>query len=169
MTINGVTWSKLLRCFADEMAQWEDNMLRLLVEMVPGLADWLLTDWERNLGLPDGCSPLAATVEQRRQIAHAKYTAKYSGLSTRFYEELAGQFGSTITIVASPSGQPFRVNKARVDRTPEEGINGARLNSLSSFHQWKVIISGSDPNQAILRCMFNRIKPAHTKLVWQTT
>lgn len=166
ISTEGRTWSKLLYCFAEEMTNWENNLLQLLIELVPGLSTWLLPDWERNLGLPDECSPLAPTIAQRQVIAHAKYTVKYSGQSIQFYMDLAAKYDSIITIDSNPGGIPFRVDQSRVDTTPPDGINGSRLNSLGILHTWKVSIDSADPNKDILHCLFYKFKPAHTTLIW---
>lgn len=163
----GETWSKLLNAFAAEIAIFEEAVANLVDESVPGLAVDLITDWENMLGLPDECDELASTLSGRQAVAHAKYTASYSGLSKNFFIAYAASLGSSITVVEQfGGGTPFRVNNGRVTRTPEDGIDGARLWSLGVYHEWEVQISSTDPNKDYLNCYFNKIKPAHTQLVW---
>lgn len=157
----GTIWSKLIWALADEFAVWEYNFSRLMIEIIPGLSTWLLDGWERVLGIiPSG------TEAERQQVAHGKYTAQYSGLSVSVYLGIAAQYGSTITIIEAPSGNPFRVDHNRVDRTPDAGINGARLNSVRATHYWEVKISATDPNRNALRTLFETLIPAHTIMVW---
>jgi uncharacterized protein YmfQ (DUF2313 family) len=161
------TWSKLLNAIAAELSLFDNSVLNLIKESVPGLSLDLLTDWERMLGLPDVCSKLATTVPERQAVAHAKYTTRYSGLSAEFFERYAESIGSTIKVIESfGGGEPFRVDFARVDRTTENGVDGARLWSMGIYHEWAIEISSTDPNKAFLQCYFDKIKPAHTLLYW---
>lgn len=161
--LGGVLWA-----FSDEAAKVEKNLLALPVESVPGLADWLLADWERVLGLPDASAPPPTSEADRQEIAHAKYTAKYDGMAASFYIALAASYGSVIQVVEAPGGGPFRVDQNRVDRTPEDGVNGARLNSaLGSPNYWRIDIGATDPNKARLTVLFQRYKPAHTILLFK--
>jgi uncharacterized protein YmfQ (DUF2313 family) len=164
-------WGALLYAFADEVAIWETDMTNLLIEAVPGLSTKLISDWERVLGLPDETYPENPTLEQRRALVHAKYTAKYSGLSIQFYLDLAETFGVTTLIINEEpgGGEPFRVDKNRVDRTPAEDINGARLNSLYLLNTWTATISSAEVNKDILHGLFLKYKPAHTTLIWIET
>ena len=154
----GENLSKLLYAFADEAAAMETNLLALPVESVPGLADWLLTDWERVLGLPDASAPPPSTPAERREVAHAKYTAKYDGMSAAFYIALAAEYGSTIAITESAAGEPFRVDISRVDQ-------GRTATALNSPNYWQIEISATDPNKDRLIVLFQRYKPAHTILL----
>jgi len=163
------TWSKLMTCFALELERMEQQVVDIYRESVPGLATDLLPDWERMLGLPDECSPLAPTIEERQRIAHLKYTTNYASLNLQFFINYAAALGSSIVITLSPSGNIFRVDHNRVDRTPERGIDGARLGSLGTSAQIKIEMDGSDPNKSYLMCYFNRIIPAHVRIVWSFT
>ena len=154
----GVNLAKLLYPFADEAAMMERNLLALPVESVPGLADWLLADWERVLGLPDASAPPPSTDGERREIAHAKYTVKNTGMSAQFYIDLAASYGSSIAIVESAAGEPFRVDISRVDQ-------GRVATALNSPSYWQIEILATDPNKERLINLFQRYKPAHTILL----
>lgn len=161
---------KILMAFAAELERFEQMITRLRNEAIPGLSYYLLTDWETDLGLPDVCSKLASTIEARQDIAHAKYTGKYTGMSKQFYIDYAASLGFTITVADNPGGKPFRVDKSRVDRTPLEGIDGARLASVGVLHKVSITIVGTSPtvsNQYLI-CRIEQIKPAHIEIVWIT-
>jgi uncharacterized protein YmfQ (DUF2313 family) len=164
--LSGQVWTKLLYVIAIEFDLIGSSIMNLIKNSIPGLSDDLLTDWETELGLPDECSPIAGSISERQQIVHAKYITKYDGLSTTFFVSYAANMGSTITIIENyGGGEPFRVNTARVDRVMGD-IDGSRLWSLRIQHVWEVQISSSDPNKNTLHCIFLKIKPAHTQLVW---
>lgn len=154
--------------FAAELERFEQRITSLRNEAIPGLSHDLLTDWETDLGLPDTCSSLADTIEERQDIAHAKYTGKYTGMSKQFYIDYASSLGFTIFVYDNPGGRPFRVDKSRVDRTPLDGIDGARLASVGVLHKVSIRIVGtsSTVSSAYLRCRIEQIKPAHIEIVW---
>jgi len=158
---------KILMAFASEWERFENRVVQLINESIPGLAYELIPEWETDLGLPDACSKLAITLEERSAIAHAKYTGKYSGQSKSFYIGYAASLGFMITVTDSPGGTPFRVDKNRVDRTPTGGIDGARLGSVGVLHKWLVtVLSSSSVDVRYLQCRFEQLKPAHTEIIW---
>jgi uncharacterized protein YmfQ (DUF2313 family) len=79
-------------------------------ESDPGQAIELLADWERAYGLPDHCSPLTATIQQR-QAALVARIASQGGQSITYYVAVAAALGYTITITEF---RPFRVSRSRV-------------------------------------------------------
>ena len=160
-------FGKLFFAFGHELFNFQERIYSLIREMIPGLARELLPEWERDLGLPDQCSLQTTTVEERSRVAHAKYTTKYTGLSRPFFLQYAQNVGSTVKIYdLVGSGQPFRVDKARVDRTPADGISGARLWSSGATFKWIVEIQKDDPNKNYLHCRFYQMNPAHMVLIW---
>lgn len=161
------TFGELLFAFGHELYNFKERLNALINEMVPGLSRELLPEWERDLGLPDECSLQISTVEERSRVAHTKYTTKYSGLSKSFFINYANNLGSVINVYdLAGSGQPFRVNKNRVDRTPTQGIDGARLWSSGVTFKWIVEIQKDDPNKDYLHCRFLQMNPAHMVLIW---
>lgn len=160
-------FGKLLFTFGHEYWQFTERMVIWFNEMIPGLSTELLPEWERDLGLPDACSGELGSIAIRQRAAHTKYTTKYTGMSKAFYIQYAADMGSAIIILpVNPGGKPFRVNQARVDRTPEGGIAGARLWSTGVNYKWIIKILKTDPNKEYLKCKFNTIKPAWTQIIW---
>jgi len=158
----GKNLGKLLRAFAQEMSELENNLLRLLTEMIPGLSDWLLDRWESVLNIfPSG------SADNRRQAVQNKFTLKFENMSEQFYIGLAAGYGATITINAVPGGGgPFRVDENRVDRTPELGVDGARLNSNFGIRSyWEVKIPTSAQNKNLVVQELLKYKPLHTILI----
>lgn len=165
-----ITWifGKLLFAFGQELFNFEERINALINNMIPGLSTELLEEWETDLGLPDKCSLQISTLEERQRVAHTKYTIKYTGLSKQFFIDYAKALGSTIKVYdLVGTGQPFRVNKNRVDRTPTGGIDGARLWSIGVTFKWVVEIQKDDPNKDYLHCRFIQMNPAHMVLVWK--
>ena len=144
-------FGKLLSCFAAELNRWDDHLLTLIRNGIPGLSDLaeLLPDWELDLGLPEKCFPLGTTEETRRLAANSKYTTKYTGLSEQFFIDLAASYGASITITTGGgAGVPFRANgpvdidETRVGPTTPASDPGRRVWSASQLHVWIVTIDG---------------------------
>lgn len=179
-------WNEFLTVFACELSRLQEDVRNLLKESVPGLSDDLLVDWERVAGIPDECSSLATTKTQRQQIVHAKITqakgestGEFLPLSQQYFIDYAASLNMVITIEVDPGGIPFRTTHKsggslqRVTRMPESyksgtavaRIDGSRLNKLGSLHRWDVtVVSDPDANVNLLKCVFNRIKPAWTEV-----
>lgn len=164
-------FAKLLSAFAGELDRLDDDIQTVLNNAVPGLSGVLLPDWERELALPEDCiaDPDSLTATQRRNAAHAKYTANYAGLSEQFFIDLAASYGSTITIsLGGGVGTPFRTggpsspDVTRVGPTTPADDPDRRLWSVTRLHVWIVNIASSDSNVDLLRCVFGKLKPAHT-------
>lgn len=170
----------LMSCFSTECERFAADFNKLLRESVPGLSTEaeLLTDWERIAGLPDECSPLASTESQRQQVVHNKIYTQYSGLTKQFFIDYAAGLNVTITIEDDPGGSVFRTTHKtgsaiqRVTRmpgsgTPTERIDGSRLNSAQTLFTFAVTVTADpDGNQDVLECIFEKLKPANTQMVF---
>jgi len=163
-----MNFGKILKAFAIALEDFQAYVVKLINEAIPGLSDELLTEWEEELGLPDECGGYAITKEERAAAAHAKYYAKYDGQSKQFYIDYVDNLGGIITIEDySGSSSLFRVDKSRVDRTPLEGIDGARLRSKTSAFKWIVhVYDTGNVSMNYLQCIFEKMKPAHTVIIW---
>lgn len=157
-------FSILLWCFARELGRLEEHVTNFIRETIPGLSTQLLYRWEEEAGLPDNCSPLASTVFQRQVNVHKKITAEYAQ-NIQFYVDYAASFGSTITIIEEPA----EVTVTGVDSSdPEVGeCNETVLSTTGTRHVWTVQIAAGDPNTDLLECIFNQIKQAHTRVVFE--
>ena len=74
------------------------------VESDPGQTIELLAEWERAFGLPDPCTPLNPTLQQRRAALLARIAA-LGGQSPAYLVNVAAQLGYSITITEY---RPFR-------------------------------------------------------------
>jgi len=165
---------RLLSCFASELSRFEADVVRLQRESVPGLSVELLSDWERIAGLPDICTPPSLTTAQRQANVHTKIYLTYSGLSSQFFIDYAAGLGITITISDVSGGDLFRTGHktdGRIQRVtqmpPPDGIDDSRLNSSSVQYQWVVdVVSDPGGNRSLMECVFNKIKPAWTQVIF---
>lgn len=144
----------------------------LLVDSFPGTTTELLTEWEKSLGLPDPCQGLAPTVLQRRAQVIARF-AQTGGQTVDYFISLAAALGYAITItefVPSYFGMSFGDPFGGLDAAYVWQIN-APLVSQEDF-----LFGASDFGDpfstwgnAVLECELQRVKPAHTTLIFSYT
>lgn len=153
-------FADLLMAFAQELDRLDDSLVDLQNEAIPGLSTQLLTDWEGVAGLPDECTPLAPTIEERRVRVHLHITQNKGDQSltewtqhANYFIQYASTMGYTIVVTEPLSGEIFRVGVSRV---------GDRLQGMNYAYTW--IIEGD--YDSTLQCIFNKIKPAHTEIWW---
>lgn len=161
----------LLDGIAQELARLDGRAEVLISEANPATTNEMLPDWERVAGLPDECSEgLDSSVEARRRALLAKLTAT-GGQSAAYYIQVAKALGYDVTITEF---HPFRVGMSKVGEALTNGdwqftwrIN-APADTVSTF---KVGLStAGDPlatwGNDMLECFLNKIKPAHTILLF---
>jgi uncharacterized protein YmfQ (DUF2313 family) len=143
----------------------------LVADIFPRTTTALIPEWEETLGLPDPCSPLNPTTEQRRAAILAKFIAS-GGQSAPYFISVAAALGYTITVT---NYSPFRVGIDAVG-SPLNGKDwaqtwaiGAGQTTVSYFAVGQSTVG--DPlaswGNAILECRLKQIKPAHTILLFQ--
>lgn len=177
----GVIWSReddssltgLLTAFAAAFSAVDSRAWQLLAEADPRQTAELLADWERVAGLPDGCSVGATQSIAQRRIALISKLVRLGGQSQGYFISLAAALGYTITITEF---RPFRAGQSHAGDAVATNwefawqTNGA-LNSITPFRAGQ---SGAgDPlnswGNAILECIINRVKPAHTAVIFTYT
>ena len=157
--------------FARSMAEGEEAAERLVNEIDPRAANYLLHDFERVLGAaPCGRDFNVSTTAQRQRRAHQRWTAT-GGQSIPYFIEIARNLGVDIRIeefwpsiandmVAGdylvPEGDQFiwRVHLKLVDPVFFIAGNAEAFERLYDF-------SIND-----VECVLRRLKPAHTTLVF---
>jgi len=151
--------SALLEVIANELLSVETRIKDLIDELIPDTTNELVPRWESILGLPDACTGVLPTLQQRVAAIVGKLFllgATRGTLSNQFYIDLAARNGYTITITFL-SANNWQVNaqntaityfKAGVSKTGE-----------------KIQTSGND----LLECVINKAKPAHTIVTYSYT
>lgn len=175
----GPIWDQLLSSLAVEFRRVDARALQLLDEADPRTCGETLEDWERVLGLPDSCAPGNQTFTERRNAVVALLLAE-GGASVGYFISLASSRGYTITITEH---RPFICARSSCghQETPRPiGSPNVRLvwtvalqtNRLRYFQMGTgQSRCGVDTHLAITRadeieCLFERLKPAHTEIVF---
>ena len=164
---------KLLLALGDELARIEQRGIDLLNESDPRGTLEMLTDWEGTFDLPDACSGLGVTLQQRREAVTALFTL-VGGQSRQYFIDLAESLGF-------PGATITEFDPHTVDETVDAPIYG-----LEWLHAWQLTAALGDINQfnadshvgeslgeetpiTRLECVINRLKPAHTVALFEYT
>lgn len=146
---------------------------RVLAAITPDGDTAMLPDWERVLGLPDVCTAgLDSSVTSRIAAALDKIR-RGGGLSRQYFLDLAAAAGYSITITEY---LPYTVLGTVADP----------INDTDTQYYWQVSLPAAVPPRPItvlddvetplviyqpgvVECLFNRLKPAHTAIIWEYT
>ncbi len=195
----GQAWSRsadsglinLNRSAAVELTRIDGEAHRLLAETNPASTVEALTDWERVTGLPDQCSTLATTFEERRGQVLIKLVRPV-GQHAAYYKALAKTLG-----YASPQVEefvPFRAGSRAGDRINQapggvylQEADGESAPVQSDYHGWlytwrlnldttavRYFRAGqsraddrlSSWGDKLIECIVKRFKPAHTIVIF---
>jgi uncharacterized protein YmfQ (DUF2313 family) len=163
----------LLLALADEFARLDGRADDLLRELDPRSVSELLAEWEAWAGLPDTCSGLGETLQQRRDALHASLTAE-GGQSRAYFVALAerlGFAGATITeyephtvemsVDAPIYGTDWRFAWLLSVATPDVVQFNVESNVAEGL--------GEQAPTTRLECAINKYKPAHTIALFEYT
>lgn len=163
------TLTRMLDALAGEPARLDARAEALLDEIDPRQTTELLGDWERVVGLPDHCAPLAGTHAARRAAVVWR---------------LAGQALATPAAMAAIAASLGVVATVREhDRTAAERIGGLDtsdgrwryvwwldVQSAASVRHLDVLGGVDEPlatwGQVELECRIRAVSPAHTHVVF---
>lgn len=179
---SGRAWNKgkggvlfaLASAIAEEVCRANDRVAGIIDEVDPRTTNELLENWERILGLPDECTELAESIEERRQIVVAKLILRGTQ-NKQFYVDLANALGYMISVSDIVEFDVFRVNQNDV---------GDPINGLEWVHAWSITapenverVFRASQNRVgerllefgddILECVIEKNKPAHTSVLFQ--
>lgn len=88
--------------------RWSDRALQwALLEAFPPTSSLLLPDWERVLGLPEPCFPVAQTIQERRAAVREKLQRRPGAQSRAYFIEIARRLG--YHVVGSFDGLPLEL------------------------------------------------------------
>ena len=164
------TLTQILRAIAASPARLDARASALLVDAFPATSAELLPEWEASLGLPDPCTGPLSTVQQRRAAVVARLTSR-GGASIAYFVGVAAALGYTITVeefapaIADGLVADGPVNGedwayAWLVRAPQTTVT--EFAADESFADEPLSTWGN----LSLECVLNRIRPAHTILIF---
>ncbi|HEX9842408.1 MAG TPA: putative phage tail protein [bacterium] len=160
----------LLAAWAEEFARVEAAGERLVAEADPRTAAELLPEWNRALGLPDGCTPAIQTLQEERETITARY-AEEGDVTADGWIARALALGHSITL---EEGRPSRcgVMQCGDELRPETAVFELRITAPTALtHPFEAgAAQAGDPLGAFdtdrLQCELRRIRQAHTALTF---
>lgn len=158
--------SKLIDAIAQEFYRVQLRADVLLQEKDPRATLELLEEWEKVVGIPDGCAPPAPTLDRRRADIVARLTQEGS-LDKQFFIDFAAYLGFTITITEY---RPFRVGFSHPGDPLSNGdwvytflVTGP-VETINFFSAGRNQVGDPLANwgNQFLECAINKRKPAET-------
>lgn len=160
------TLQKLFGAFGAGFAAADLRADALLLEADPRTSSELLAEWELLTGLTGSCALLGDQTLQERRDAVAAQLGSTGGQSREYFAALALRLGFLVRI---DEIRPFRMGLSRM---------GERYCSKEFSYVWWVYeleretptiggVGDVDQSRAAIECMFNRWKPAHTKVFFR--
>ncbi len=170
--VQDTNFRRLLQGFSTELQRNEEILIDTSVEHDIECTTQLIGEWEKSLGIPDDCYPGTGDIEERRTHVIAKL-ALMNVATREDFEFLAAFLGFTVTIESAreafglglPSPLPFSLlsNVAArftwVVRGENIAIVGLPLNLPFELRK----------SETLLQCVFNKLKPANTLILFLNT
>lgn len=164
------TLTAVLAALAAEFARVDTRVDDLMAEIDPRSTYDMLEDWERVLGLPDGCTPVAGTINERRAALIQKLTS-LGGQTPAFYVAMAASLGFDVVI--------HEFDPAVDTYSPGLDITGGKWRLVwrmevltqTDFTVFRVGASAvgdylAQGGALDLECVIRRAKPAHTLVLF---
>lgn len=188
----GATQTALTEALAPELARAHNRAADLVEEADPRTTSEMLADWERVTGLPDECLGLGADEDARRAAVVARLISR-GGQSAAYYIGLCAAFGWEIDITdlkpftcgESECGDQVLEGDGAVFRTGDSQC-GDYLDEFALFEMWQIdgpptVVEYfecghsecgdhlSFEDNPALRCLIDRLAPAHTLPIYKWT
>ena len=145
---------------------------QMMEEVDPRTATLMLPDFERVLG-PDPCGrdPSTMSLEQRRLLAHQRWTAR-GGASIPYFVALAARRGVAITIVENrvsvadelQAGDELIESPEQFVWTVELALLGETVARADEMQAGDLLL---DITLSDVECDIRRAKPAHTEVAFR--
>lgn len=166
--------TRLLGGLAAELARVDGRAWQLVEEADPRTVAELFADWERVAGLPDACAVAFGgdqSVAQRRAALVGRLTT-LGGQSPSYFVGIAAALGYAITIT--------EFSEHTVNDDVNHPLYGAAWNFawqvnavLNTITEITVDSTVDDPlavwGNSLLECVVNRLRPAHTTVLYSYT
>ena len=164
------TLRKILLGLASEWLNFRDKINEVVKEYNPQKTTALIQEWEEFVGIPDGCIPVASTIEQRRLNVLLKL-AGINVTTEKQFKNVASILGYNIEVSNGVSTSTFPLTLPFL-LISEASAPFTIVITLSSSVKpsgfpltFPFTLTSQQP--AILDCLFNKLKPANTQLFFR--
>lgn len=148
--IEGSNFRQLLRGVAGELFRAQGYLTTLELEYLPDQTTLFIPEWESFVGIPDDCFLGTGTITERRRDILVKLSSL--GVQTaQDFVDLAAVFGVVVTVTAGAVPYTIIVN------FPE---------FVGDSFPYSFPIVFGDTVQGLLKCVFDKLIPAHSKVIF---
>lgn len=168
--IEGSNLRNVLIGLADQWLNFRSSVNNTYAEYDPRETTDLIEEWEGFVGIPDGCIDNTGTLEERR----TNILLKLSGINAttaQQFETIASTLGFDVTVTAGVTAErfpltfPFTLIGASEERFTIVVNLDASLQPSGFPLTFPFELTSGAP--AILECLFNKIKPANTIVLFR--
>lgn len=171
--IQGTNLRDLLNGLAIEFQRCEQLMTDISSESDIRTTQSFIEEWEHAVGIPDGCFDTSGSIEDRR--LHVLIKLLEPGINTaQDYIDLAAMLGYTITITHLEEMEfypPYDVPITLIYGIPESRyvwiVTGDGV--VANVPPYDVPFSLGTSTATLLQCLFNKLKPAYTKIIFRNS
>ncbi len=157
----GTVFLAVLESIATEFFRVDARASTLCEELDPRTANELFDLWEIFAGLPDPCIGELPTISQRRSAVVARLTAT-GGQSRQYYIDLAESLGFTATISEYDGINPVLIDQFYWQMNLPLNGDIVEFNVGSTVNE-PLRTWGTNE---LLECVIQRLKPAHTTVIF---
>lgn len=159
-SVDSSNFRKLLRGMAGELFAANGLLKEYSEQIIPDETVKFVEEWESAVGIPDDCFKGTGTLSFRRRDILTKLASL--GVQTiADFENVAIIFGVTVTVLAgSESGLTFVNNK-------EARFTIVVNLTLPERFPYTFPLTFGDDIIVILECLFEKLKPANCKVLFQ--
>ena len=168
------TLNKINAAVADELVKVDGRIQALLNEADPRKTAEMITDWERVWGLPDECTPLGSTMQERRAAIISKIIMA-GRMSPAFYQALIKEMGYDADDLIE--WKPLVIGETITTGTMTDpdpltrfcwgwAVYGLSSNMFECGVSECLDPLGDWSEGAELLCRMNKLKPAHTQVIF---
>lgn len=163
---------KILLGLASQWLDFRDAGNEVCSEYDPTTTTKLITEWENAVGIPDHCFRNTGSLENRRKQILLKL-AGINATTAKQFENIAAILGYDVTVEAGKqsSASVFPMTFPIILMTEAEAIFSIIVSvpdEIGGFPYTFPFIFGSG-DISILKCLFNKLKPANALLFFRST
>lgn len=169
--VDGTIMRTIVSAFTHEFYLADIAIDDFINEMMPDTTTNYITRWEKLLGIPDNCFPLASTIEERRNVI--KYKLSQINLQTRKdFEDFATFLGLSVKV---RSGIDHDATNGYGTELPDITFGSAKearftivvtsLNAPIAF-TYDFDFPFQTIEEALMQCIFDFAKPSNCSIVF---
>lgn len=166
----GSTLRKILLGLATEWLYFRSNLNEIVNDYNPNNTTYFIEDWEAFVGIPDSCISIASTLEQRRKNILLKL-AGINATTEKQFKNIASILGYSIEVSNGIDTSTFPLTLPFLLISEAEAPFVIVITLPASIKPvgfpLTLPFTLTEGQPAILNCLFNKIKPANTKLYFR--